>query len=567
MNIFETYQIKFIDLIKRDFSIEDSEKLIVEMPKNSSFGDISFNAPLVLASMNKTDPIKIGEKIKNLILKSLDDFEKIEVVKPGFVNFFFKKNKWIEFIKNVQDDFGKPEKINSKHINLEFVSANPTGPLHIGHCRGAVYGDTVCNLLKFVGNKVTKEYYVNDYGNQIIKFVKSVYYRIIEIKDKNKKFPIDQNLYPGDYVIDIANVILKKNKIKNFENFETIQGILTELSIECALEIIKKDLNALGIHHDIFISEKNIVEKQTLNTVIEILKKNDDLYTGTLPKPKGDVEDWEPRDQLLFRSTKYGDDIDRPLQKSDNTWTYFANDMAYHYNKIERNFDLYINVLGADHIGYIKRLKAATHCLNKNKTFEFKISQIVKLFKSGKPFRMSKRAGDYILAQELTEAVGKDAARFMLSYRSSNSPLDFDFDLVLDKSKENPVFYVQYASARINSVFRKYKIKISDKLDTKFLNLLDSNIEINLIKKILEWPKVVMQSVNTLEVHRIPFYLYELSSLFHSFWSLGKTDDNFKILENKNKNLTEARVFLLQKIFTVLKNGMSILNVHMPDEM
>ena len=335
-----------------------------------------------------------------------------------------------------------------------------------------------------------------------------------------------------------------------------------------AMVMIKSDLLCLGIKHDLFVSEKELVGKDLVAKTIKILDEKDCIYEGILPKPKGnDNEEWEERNQLLFKSTKFGDDVDRALKKSDGTWTYFANDVAYHAYKLERKFDKYINVLGADHSGYLKRLKACMDALSDFKTdFECKVCQLVKLFKSGEPYKMSKRAGDFITAKELVEAVGVDAVRFMMIYRSNDSQLDFDFDLVTEKTKENPVFYVQYASARINSILRKVELK-KDDFDKKNLNLLDSEAEIDLIKKLSLWSKCLELSSNNLEPHRIPYYLYDLASSFHSYWNLGKENNDFRIIENENMALVHARVFLLEKVLMVIKSGLSILGVSAPDSM
>ena len=567
MNIFEHYKNIFLKSINNsNIDNKIKKKISVEIPKQKIFGDISFNAPLILGSFLKKSPLVLAEKFRKSILNNSNDFEKIEIVKPGFINFTFKKKIIVRFLSTVQKNFGVPNKIKKKKINVEFVSANPTGPLHIGHCRGAIFGDILCNFLKYCGHSVTKEYYVNDYGNQINLFLKSIYFRAIEIL-KKKKFPIDQGLYPGNYIIDIANEILKEIDVGKYKNFEDAKSIISSSAIKLSMGIIKNDLNNMGIRHDIFISENDIVKEKILSKSIQILKKEGAITRGILPKPKGDTEDWEPREQLLFKSTNYGDDVDRALQKSDNTWTYFANDIAYHYHKLNRKYDQYINILGADHAGYTKRLSSAVKALNKNIKFEIKISQIVKLYKSGKPYKMSKRAGDFILANDLINAVGKDATRFMMIYRSSQSPLDFDFDVVNDKSKENPIFYVQYACARLNSLFKKSKFNIETEIKDANLELLNSSQEISLIKKILEWPKIVSLCNTNLEVHFIPFYLYELSSEFHSFWNIGKNNEHFKIIDHPNRDLSKSRFFLLQKLYIILKIGLDILDVEIPKKM
>ena len=356
-----------------------------------------------------------------------------------------------------------------KKYNIEFVSANPTGPLHVGHCRGAVLGDSLSNLLIFNGNKVTKEYYVNDYGEQIKSFVSSVYYRILEITE-NKTFPNDKNLYPGDYIINIAKKIIKQKKINNFKNLDKIYNNLTKESLNFSIEIIKNNLDDLGIKHDNFIYESKLIKNESVSKIIKKLQKDNYVYEGKLQSPRGESsKKWKTRNQLLFASTKFGDDTDRALQKEDKTWTYFAGDIAYHAHKINRNFDILVNILGSDHAGYIKRITSAVRAISKNKiNLVCKVSQLVKLFKKGEPFKMSKRKGDYITVEDLIKEVGRDSVRFMMLNRSNDVELNFDFEKVTEKSKDNPVFYVQYAYARINSIFRSLKIKIDD--DIQLIN-------------------------------------------------------------------------------------------------
>src|SRR6056300_1476089 len=568
MSIFKFYKKKLISsLASHGFELtEFNEKLSVDIPKQEKFGDISFNVPLVIASSLKKNPIIVAQQVVDIFLKEFTEFKSIEVAKPGFINFKFNNNFWFDYLLQISDEKDLL-KDNSKKVNIEYVSANPTGPLHVGHCRGAVYGDTLANLLDYVGNFVTKEYYINDYGNQIHMFSKSVYARILEIQ-KSIKFDATSGLYPGEYIKDIAKSIIKKKLITSFEDYDQIKDDLGKFAMQEAMVMIKNDLLSLGIKHDLFVSETELVNKNNVKKAIKILEDKNYIYTGVLPKPKGDEnEDWEPRDQLLFKSTLFGDDVDRALKKSDNTWTYFANDVAYHLYKLEREYDQYINILGADHAGYLKRLDACVTALSKEKVnFVCKVCQLVKLYKSGEPFKMSKRAGDFITAKELVDAVGKDAVRFMMIYRSNDSQLDFDFDLVTEKTKENPVFYVQYASARIHSVLRKTKF-VNSVFEKSHLGLLTSNVEIELVKKLSLWPKIIELAARNLEPHRIPYYLYDLSSSLHSYWNLGKEDSSFKIIENPDINLVHARVFLLNKILSVIKSGLSILGVNAPETM
>ena len=573
MNIFINYKIKlnnfFKDLEKNKIIKlpKNFDNFSVEIPKVKTHGDFSTNAPMIFAKENNLNPIDLANIIKKELEGKFNEILKIEIAKPGFLNFFFDKNFWYDFLKAIDNNFGKNQSLKSKKILIEYVSANPTGPLHVGHCRGAIFGDILANLLSFVGNKVTKEYYINDYGNQINQFVKSVYFRILELKN-NISFPEDQDLYPGDYIIDIAKKILIKNQILNFDNYNLIFNDLKNLSINEAMNLIKNDLRTLGIIHDNFVSENYIVNQKLVEKALDILKGRDYVYEGILEKPKGnDVDDWEPRKQILFKSTKFGDDTDRALKKSDGSWTYFANDVAYHLNKIERKFDLLINVLGADHAGYLKRQASCVAALSENKQqIISKVCQLVKLFKSGNQLKMSKRAGDFITASDLINEVGKDSVRFMMIYRSNDSQLDFDFDLVTDQSKENPVFYVQYAYARICSLFKKNKYEPSSEKQLN-LSLLNQEIEIDIIKKISEWPKCLELSAYHLEPHRVPFYLYELASLFHTYWNSGNENDNLKILNENKPDLQFARLFLIKKTQIVIKTGLNILNVTAPVEM
>ncbi|CAO6126537.1 ArgS Arginyl-tRNA synthetase [Candidatus Pelagibacterales bacterium] len=573
MNIFTDYKIKlnaFFKNLENNKIIKLPKKFdnfSVEIPKIKAHGDFSTNAPMIFAKENNLNPIILANIIKKELEGKFSEIVKIEVAKPGFLNFFFNNHFWYNFLKSTDANFGKDQSSDSKKILIEYVSANPTGPLHVGHCRGAVFGDILANLLSFVGNKVVKEYYINDYGNQINQFVKSVYFRILEIKN-NSLFPNDQDLYPGEYVVDIAKSILKKNKFSNFDNYDLIFNDLKNLCIEEAMNLIKNDLRKLGIVHDNFVSENYIVNQNLVEKALNILKEKNYVYEGVLEKPKGnEIDDWEPRKQILFQSTKFGDDTDRALKKSDGTWTYFANDVAYHLNKIERKFDLLINVLGADHAGYLKRQSSCVSALSENKQqIISKVCQLVKLFKSGNQLKMSKRAGDFITASDLISEVGKDSVRFMMIYRSNDSQLDFDFDLVTDHSKENPVFYVQYAHARICSLFRKNKYEINNE-KTLNLDFLNQEIEIDIIKKIAEWPKCLELSAYHLEPHRVPFYLYELASLFHTYWNSGNENDNLKILNENQPELQTSRLFLIKKIQLVLKSGLDILNVTAPVEM
>ena len=577
MNIFELYLDK-IKLIISDLN-KNGELLIpetfnginAEIPPPNFDCDISTNVAMVLSKLNKKSPLELAEKISPIIKEKDSLIDTINVVKPGFINIKFKPLFWTNFIQEIiknAKNFGINEKEKKCSYLVEFVSANPTGPLHVGHCRGAILGDVISNVLTFNKHKVTKEYYVNDYGNQIISFTKSVYYRIREAKF-NEPFPNDNpDLYPGDYLIDFAKNIISSNLDMNFDNYDDIKDILTSLSIEQALDLIKNNLKSLGIKHDNFVSEKTLVLNNEVEQVIKFLEAGKFVYKGKIKAPAGeDNKEWIEREQLLFKSTDFGDDKDRALQKSDGSWTYFASDVAYHKNKVDRNFDYLINILGADHAGYTKRISSSVEALSggKNKLI-CKISQLVKLIKDNKPFKMSKRKGDYITVDDLIEEVGKDATRFIMLNRSSDVELDFDFDAVKEKSKDNPLYYVQYCYARISSVFRHINKDLSSDIKIEDYKFEYTSDEIKILKKVSEWPKCITAASNRLEPHRIPVYLYELASEFHSYWNLGKQQAEKRFINDQN-DISPDKLVFLKAISNVIKSGMNIVGVDTPDKM
>ena len=577
MNIFENYLDKIksilIDLNKQGELIipENFNGINTEIPPAQFDYDISTNVAMVLSKLNKKSPIDLAEQISPIIKDKDPLIENITIVKPGFINIKFKPLFWTNFIQEIitnAKNFGVNEKEKKLNYLVEFVSANPTGPLHVGHCRGAILGDVISNILIFNKHKVTKEYYVNDYGNQIINYTKSVYFRIREVKFK-EPFPSDnQDLYPGDYLVDFAKNIVSSNSDINFENYDEIVDKLTALSIEQALFLIKKNLKSLGIKHDNFVSEKSIVLNNEVEKVIKFLEAGKYVYKGKIKAPAGeDNKNWIEREQLLFKSTDFGDDKDRALQKSDGTWTYFASDVAYHKNKVDRNFDHLINILGADHAGYIKRISSSVDALSgtKNKLI-CKISQLVKLIKDNKPFKMSKRKGDYITVDDLVEEVGKDGTRFIMLNRSSDVELDFDFDAVKEKSKDNPLYYVQYCYARISSVFRHLNKDLNSDVKIDNYKFEYSNDEIKILKKVSQWPKCIDAASTKLEPHRIPVYLYELASEFHSYWNLGKQQPENRFI-NDQKDISPAKLVFLKAISNVIKSGMNIVGVDTPEKM
>ena len=577
MNIFENYLEKIKKVI---FELSKKGELILpeklngittEIPPTKFNSDISTNVAMVLSKLNKQNPTDLAVNLSKHLKNNDKLIDDISVVKPGFINIKFKKIFWTGFIENIiknSNSFGINQNEKKKKYLVEFVSANPTGPLHVGHCRGAILGDVISNILIFNKHNVTKEYYVNDYGNQIINFTKSVYFRIKEILYKEPFPENNDDLYPGDYIVDFAKNIINKNKNLDFNNFEKVSKELTALSIEEALKLIKNNLNSIGIRHDNFISEKTIVTNNEVEKVIDYLQTKNFVYKGKIKAPVGESNDnWVEREQLLFKSTDFGDDKDRALQKSDGTWTYFASDVAYHKNKIDRNFDYLINILGADHAGYIKRITSSVEALSNSKVkLICKVSQLVKLIKNNKPFKMSKRKGDYITLDDLINEVGKDATRFIMLNRSSDVELDFDFANVVEKSKDNPLYYVQYCHARICSVFRHIGKDIKNEINIKKFDFEYSNEEIEILKKISEWPKCIDVSCNKLEPHRIPTYLYELASLFHSYWNLGKENPDKRFINDK-KVISDGKLIFIKAISNVIVSGMNIIGVSTPEAM
>ena len=574
MNIFQYYLSEIHNLVlnhKNDLKLKNIDSLnniSLEVPPEQFNCDLSCNASLILAKPNKLNPKDLAIKLKDLFKDNINHFYSVEIAGPGFLNIKLSNEAIIKSINSIlknNETYGSI--IMNETYHIEFVSANPTGPMHVGHCRGAIYGDVLANLLKFNGNKITKEYYINDYGSQIKNFVESVYLRIKEIKF-NEKYPTKKNLYPGYYIKEIAKIILDENKKKNFDIYEKNYEFLRKKSLYESMKLIKSDLKKLGISHDNFFSETELVNKDLVNQAIDKLKKKNYIEDGYLQPPKGDSRhNWKKTKRLIFKSTQFGDDTDRALQKNDGSWTYFANDVAYHMDKVNRNYNHLVNILGADHTGYIKRITAAVSALSNDKVkLNCKVCQLVKLYKKGVPFKMSKRAGDFISVQDLLNEVNKDSVRFMMLNRSNDVELDFDFDKILEKSKDNPVFYVQYSYARISSLFRKLNINEFDKIEINSKKIELNENETEILRKIFEWPKIIETASLKYEPHRITYYLYELATLFHSYWSKGNSDDRFKFIENEKINKKEILI-LIHLIKIVVQNGMNILGVSLPKKM
>ena len=574
MNIFEYHSREIQDLIlanKDILKLEKTENLAninLEVPPEQFNFDLSCNIAMILGKSNKLNPKELAEKIKELFENQIKNFSKVEVAGPGFINIKLSKSALIENINSILKDsknYGSYK--TNETYNIEFVSANPTGPMHVGHCRGAIYGDVLANLLMFNGNKVTKEYYINDYGVQIRNFVESVYLRIVEIKYK-KEFPKKDNLYPGLYIKDIAQKIIKENEKIDFNEFERNFEFLKKESLKFSMELIKNDLKCMGITHDNFFSETEIVNKNLVNKAVKKLKEKNFVEEGFLQPPKGELNvNWKKIKRLIFKSTLFGDDTDRALQKNDGSWTYFANDVAYHMDKVNRNYKNLVNILGADHTGYIKRITAAVSALSDNKiNLNCKVCQLVKLYKNGEPFKMSKRTGEFISTQDLLNEVEKDQIRFMMLNRSNDVELDFDFDKVKEKSKDNPVFYVQYAYARINSLLRTLNLDLFKKINLNEDNIKFNEMEVKIIRKIFEWPKIIESTSRKFDLHKIPFYLYELSTLFHAYWSKGNEDITYKFIQ-KDQIKREEILLVINLVALVIQNGMKILGVSLPKKM
>lgn len=577
----------FRDLLEESFLSLSKEKKIpllfeqnnisISVPRDSSHGDLATNAAMVIAKMNSINPVEFANSISNF-LRSSNVFKKVEVAGPGFINVVFKEKVWhseLESILNYGKNWGNSTLGSNDTVNVEFVSANPTGPLHIGHVRGAVLGDVVANLLEKIGYQVTREYYVNDSGKQIDNLAKSVYFRYRQELGINIE-NVPEGFYPGEYLKDLA-IDLKKLDGNKWEDKseEFWLPYIRNFSVKKLMYVIQEDLKKVGIKHDIFFYESDLHKKGKIEKCIQKLKEKNYIYKGILPPPKGkDNEDWEKRNQVLFRATHFGDDIDRPIMKSDGSYTYFAADIAYHNEKLLKNYSKIIDIWGADHGGYIKRIKAALDALSDTKIlFDIKICNLVKLTSDGKPIKMSKRSGDFVTLTDLLDEVGSDVVRFMMLTQKPESQLDFDLTKVLQKNSENPVFYVQYAHARICSLMRKAS-EFFPKETFNFKSLQANNFselnhenEIELIRKLSFWPGTVISAANSSEPHRITYYLYELASLFHSYWNNGTINKKNRFIIENNVSLTTARLALCSCIANVLVSGLEILGVEPVKEM
>ncbi len=552
----------------------------VEPPRDPSHGDMAINAAMVLAKSAKMKPRDLAEKITELLLVE-EEIDKAAIAGPGFINITIAPASWHKVICAALDDqqpYGVSTMGQGQKVNVEFVSANPTGPMHVGHCRGAVFGDALASLLSFAGYDVTREYYINDAGAQVDVLARSAHLRYLEALGEEIG-DIPEGLYPGDYMVAVGQKLADQfgDRFKGADESEWLETI-RDLAIEAMMEMIRDDLAALNIRFDSFFSERSLKQgdPNLISSAISQMREKGLIYEGTLPPPKGKLpDDWDPREQTLFKATDFGDDVDRALAKSDGSHTYFAADIAYHKDKYERGFDYMIDVMGADHAGYIKRMKAAVKALSGGKAeLDVKICQLVRLLRGGKPVKMSKRSGSFITLREVVDEVGPDVVRFIMLHRKNDASLDFDFDKVQEQSRDNPVFYVQYAHARIHSVlYRKIPDEFPDldisKIDefSKDLALLTDSGELALIKRLAQYPRIVEQAAKTHEPHRIAFYLYDLASDLHTQWNRGTEKPDLRFINTGNRKLTGVRAMLIQAIGMTLASGLGILGVQPLDEM
>jgi arginyl-tRNA synthetase len=558
----------------------DQARVTVEPPRDPSHGDIATNAAMVLAKDAGRKPRELAEAIADK-LRADALVAKADVAGPGFINLTLKPAAWIEALRGAVQlgaQYGASDSGGGVAVNIEYVSANPTGPMHVGHGRGAVFGDALANLLAFAGFKVTREYYVNDAGAQVDVLARSAYLRYSEALGEDIG-TIPEGLYPGDYLKPVGSALAAQYKDALTKQPEAEWLPLARAkAIEMMMATVRADLAALNINHEEFFSEKSLTEGSVdrVAETIELLRRRGYVYEGRLPPPKGaPVEDWEDREQTLFRSTEFGDDVDRALKKSDGSYTYFASDIAYHRSKIDRGFRSLIDVWGADHAGYIKRMQAAVAALSDRKAeLDVKVIQLVKLLRAGEPVKMSKRAGEFVTLREVVDEVGRDAVRFMMLFRKNDAVLDFDLAKVIEQSRDNPVFYVQYGHARGQSIFRNARAAFPDLPDDveslvegAELERLSDPAELALMRQIALYPRVVEAAAAAHEPHRIAFYLFELASEFHALYTLGNTKPHLRFIIQNERQMTVARLVLVQGVVTVLSSGLALLGVEAPNEM
>ncbi|MBX7145900.1 MAG: arginine--tRNA ligase [Alphaproteobacteria bacterium] len=584
MHIFTYFNlilVSFLEQLAQDYGISeplDKTKIYSEPPKDNKHGDLTTNVALIYSKLFKINPKVLAEKFQ-ILLQKREEIKKCEIAGPGFINLWVHDKFWHAALRTILEEklnYGSSQIGHNISVNVEYVSANPTGPLHLAHARGAIVGDALAALLAKAGYSVTREYYINDAGAQVKAVAHSTYLRYREacgeIIDQ-----IPEGLYPGDYLKDVAQKLFKRDGTKWLKSPEDQwYPVILDFALKEIMSMIREDLRALGIHHDNFVSEYQLIQAGRVEEVVKLLEQKELIYTGTLPPPKGgeNQEDWEPRPQMLFKSTEYGDEIDRPLKKSDGSWTYFASDIAYHFDKFKRGHKVLIDVVGADHGGYVKRMGAAVAAMtDKTVDLDIKLCQMVRLLRDGELIKMSKRAGTFVTLKEVIQEVGSDVIRFIMLTRKNDAQLDFDLKKVTDQSKDNPVFYVQYAHARACSVLR-HAVELGNdwqKDDTFFtkseVNLLVDEYELMLIKLLASWPLMVEAAALAKEPHRIAYYLFDVAAAFHALWNKGKDNTTMRFILDNQPNLTQARLSLVRAVSLIIKNGLAVMGITAIEEM
>lgn len=581
MNLFNKVTADIVGIAKdlakeHEWVIDSYDNVSVEIPKDPSHGDMATNIAMIMANKLGLSPRSVAE----IIVKQLNQLEyitKVEIAGPGFINMVLAQSMWQQQLKSIitlGNDYGNSDIGKGIKVNLEYVSTNPTGPMHIGHARGAVYGDALAGVLSKCQFEVTKEYYVNDAGKQIDILAESVYVRYANLCGQNMELP--DYCYPGEYIIDAAKTLQTQyqDKLLSYERSQWLP-LIRKFAVEAMLVLIRSDLADLGVKHEVFAHESDLHAKNKIQHAVDLLAAKDLVYRGVLEPPKGKIlEDWEEREQLLFKSTSFGDDVDRALQKSDGSWTYFGAELAYFKDKIDRGFDELIMVLGADHGGYVKRSKAACRALSDSKCdVDIKLVQLVNFLKDGQPLKMSKRAGNFITVQDIVELVGKDVIRFIMLARKNDMVLDFDVEKAVDQSKDNPVFYVQYAHARIHSILRNASeiipnaVKMLDDIESLDLSLLSTSTEISLIKLLSYWPRQIELAARSREPHRIAFFVQSVAAEFHAFWNRGKESNDLRFIVENNADLTAARLTLVLAVSKIIASALGIIGVQAINEM
>lgn len=576
MNLYNEFAARLLEAVDALLPGLDASAVTVEPPRDASHGDVATNAALVLAKAAGRSPRSLAETLRPALAEWADVLS-VDIAGPGFLNLRFTDDFWRRQLARIlrdPDDYGRSNLHRGQRVNVEYVSANPTGPMHVGHCRGAVFGDALANLLESVGYEVCREYYMNDAGKQIEVLCESVYRRYLQACGEDA--PIGEGLYPGDYLVPVGQLLYRQfGRDLMARTPEERNDILRDAAVSSMMSLIRDDLERLGIRHELFFSERSLHDGGQIEAAYDALNARGLIYIGELPPPKGKpIEDWEPRPLPLFRATQFGDDIDRPMKKSDGGWTYFAADVAYHRDKYLRGYADQIDVWGADHAGYIKRTQAALAAISNGEArLDIKICQLVRLMRGGEPVKMSKRAGEFVTLREVVEEVGRDAARFIMLFRKNDNVLDFDFAKVTEQSRDNPVFYVQYAHARICSVLRQAAEflpagALSDKnlREADHSSLADPG-ELGLIKLMAQYPRIVEAAAASHEPHRIAFFLHDMASAFHGLWNRGKEEPALRFLQEADLRATMSRLALIRAVQTVIANGLRIVGVTPVEEM